>query len=228
MKHKLTIFHIALAFASCAAPAPIPPSPISSPVATLTPPPTPSLTPERTATPILTATALPSDTPIPIQSPTAINTEIAPEDVGVCPVENPDLKPEFSLDWPPEDGGQLLTLEPSLDFLNRGGTVEALYTFFRQSDWPFYKGDLTGDGIAEIGLRDESGTRFYILGCIGQKYVVLDYYWFPGSVNPQVRLIKDLNLNNIPDIVFFAPSFCGFQPVLKPGSWNGIRRNFKS
>ncbi len=208
MKHKLIILIVAVALSSCAAPAPTLSPTTHPPSATLTQPPTRSPTPELTATPSYSVTPLPSATFVPTLLPTAINTEIAPEDVGVCPTENSDLKPDFSLDILANESVPRV-LEPSLDFLNRGGSPDALGVYLGQSHIRFYKGDLTGDGIPEISVN--STLKYDVIGCIGGEYVVLlTFTDFPRPAFPEVYEIKDMNLNGILDVVFFTPVTCGF------------------
>lgn len=205
MKHKLLTILTTLALSACATPTPASPPPTLLPSITLTLLPTSSSTPQLTATPAFTATLLPSVTPVPIQSLTATNTELAPDDVGVCPVENPDLRPDFSAlnNEPIQE-----MLEPSLDYLNQGGSPDKLSPFFEYNRLAFYIGDLTNDGVPEIGLG--STVRYDVVGCIGDEYKALLHFEFPQPANPKVFLVKDLNLNGNPDVVFFTQAGCGF------------------
>jgi hypothetical protein len=165
--------------------------------------PSPEILPTLTST--ISPTELPSATLAVAPLPPALNTEIAPEMVGVCPVENPDLQPEFSF---LNNDPVLEKLEPSLDFLNQGGSPDKLQPFFEQNRLTFYKGDLTDDGVPEIGLA--SSVRYDIVGCINGRYKPLLHFEYPQPVSVEVYMVRDLNLNGISDVVFFAPAGCGF------------------
>jgi hypothetical protein len=123
----------------------------------------------------------------------------------VCPVERPDLalnfKPIFEEALYPD------YTTPALDFLNQGGSIQALIESFKQYHFYIFEGDLTGDGIPEIAVRD---MHLNILGCADGKYQV----WLTQNAiwafsAPEIFSFTDMNLDGFPDVVIYDPSACG-------------------
>jgi hypothetical protein len=219
MKLKLQLALVMLLLVGCNSPV--------TPFATIPslpaiPSPSPEITP--TLTPAPTATELPSATPTLAITATAAITEISPEAVGICPVGNPDLKPNFKSAF---SDGELARQIPdlSLNFLNQGGTVDALHAFLAEDDRSLYQGDLTGDGVPEMGV---SGFMVYgIIGCVDNTYMQLKHInlGMPGA--PEIFSVKDMNENGIPDIVFFTAMTCGFHACFETLIFEWDKTEFK-
>ena len=165
----------------------------ATPSSTLTPTPLPS------ASPSLTVTSNPSP------SPTATQT-ITPKRVGECPTEQKALVPDFKKAF--EGTGTQGLVTPVLNFLNQGGSQQAVVKAFRQAKQRIFEGDLTGDSKPELGVFD---PFLSVLGCINGEYKILytpDPDWYYGW--SEIVSTQDINLDNVPDLVVYNPNSCGF------------------
>ena len=215
----LTLFLVLL---SACSPAPALPATTSAltvtatlAVPTLTATPSPSTTPYPTETP-----APPTQTPLPtiptftpsFDARTIVTATPAPK--AECPKEDLVLMPDFLIPLPPACfdtdtcvfGG---TEKEIQKFLNQGGSVNAVINRLRMANRGKYREyayqDLTGDSVPDLMFNDFMyQRRLHILYCSQGRYEVFtsakDTYGNDQIIwNPVVR---DLNLDNIPEIVF--------------------------
>ena len=181
--------------------------------------PTPSVQPVFSPTPKL------SRTPTIISSPTQKPKSTATPDISItatiplttvaqCPEENPELVPDFVTmrkEYYPD------IKEPILDFLNDGGTSQAIIDAFKAAiiddpvynDQHFLATDLTGDSKPELVI---GYGNLYIFGCIQSTYQALVKVRTDlanmSDVDPWIETVSDLNLDGTPEIVItsiFAP-----------------------
>lgn len=170
---------------------------------------TANLEPTATLAPTIapTVTALPTSTLLPTTSPTGVVNTPANSGVGVCPLVKPRLVPNFgnALSEPYET---IELEEPVLDFLNQGGSPEVLTRLFQMSRKQLYIGDLTGDGVPEIGVFDYT---LHVLGCMNGQYAVFLEIEYSGNPSlPQIFAVKDMNLDGNPEVVIYSSDSCGF------------------
>jgi hypothetical protein len=159
-----------------------------------------AVTPTKTSIPII----LPVSNPTFAHSATPdLATRTSPPQAK-CPVENPNLVPNFSLPQDPVPPPNLE--EPILDFLNAGGSRHTLIDYLGQigaaKEEDFLERDLTGDGVPEL-LVGEGHLRIYT--CRDQKYYtavdLAPYTW----ATPSIIFIDDMNLDRLPEIVIERP-----------------------
>lgn len=198
--------------------------------------PTQSASQTRTSEP--TTTIKPSLTPTITQQETPASHSTATLDVSStvthtpslpaqCPLGHQNITPDFQtalLDNFPR------LEEPILNFLNDGGSPQAVikalewtdqqrlkpdYTYdsvikskteFNQTH--LYEADLTGDGIPELII---SRVNLYIFGCSIGKYQTLlkleNDDWGNNAAAPWIIKAEDLNLDGTPEIVVKSYAF---------------------
>ncbi len=187
-------------------------SPTSTVSATLLPsltPVTPSATlratntlrPTATQTQLPTATRLPSITPTFDAASVVTRTSAPP---AVCPVEKPELVPDLDYDVSSMVEVQKLYSQ-ILDFLNIGGTRQAIITAYRQhnvwaDDRIIREEDVTADGIPELLLAENDSLVAYVCenGHYLQKWLPAEtYHYLP----PEIVAIADMNLDGVDEII---------------------------
>lgn len=219
MKKLLSLlFVLGLALSACGT------SPTQSalPTRTYTPSLVSTATSSSTATqtpipPTSTVTPLPT---IPTFTPTfdasAIVT-VTPAEKVECPKENVNIKPTFQL---PDsfscsiNGGAMEECFPKgldeifLGYLNSGGSIDALLNLYISSapaeERQYFYQDVTGDSVPELMLYDLSffsEPLFYY--CEGGEYKLFDVnYYDYTDYKVKFISIRDLNKNNLPEIIF--------------------------
>ena len=179
--------------------------PVPTAISSLLPSKTPrDRTHEPTSTP-RPPTPLPT---IPTFTPTfdvSTIVTVTPATKAECPEVNPDLTPNLNAFFSNE-GPELLTDQPVLDFLSSGGDPQKLLSAFRQQySWLASNAavhqDITGDGVAELILTD--GYIVYVFGCRDRQYQTLlsdtdDLAWMQEI---QFNIIEDMNLNGVPELI---------------------------
>ncbi len=158
---------------------------------------TPTSMPSATASPSATITSSPS--PTLTATPT-----IVPKHFGECPAVQNDLAPDFKAVFEKADVWDFAT--PVLNFLNQGGSPEAVVQAFEQADERIFTGDLTGDSVPELGVFD---PFLNVLGCVNGKYESLldtGRHWTFGL--SEIVSTKDMNLDGIPELVVHNPDSC--------------------
>lgn len=178
-----------------------------------------AIAPTQTNQPLPTFTKLPPIQPTITTFPTLTITPNIP--LSECPKGNLQLEPDFS--------EQLLSEfprlgEPILEFLNNGGTPQAVISSL---SWTEEKGlspdrkydssirtekefnqthlfqkDITNDGISEFIV---SRVNLYIFGCRNEKYEILlqleNDDWLNQVASPWIVLTDDINSNNVPELI---------------------------
>lgn len=169
-----------------------------------------SSVPTITMTPLPSAMASPSATvaSTPSFTPTTIQT-ITPKRVGECPTEQKALVPDFKKAFEGTGTRTQGLVAPVLNFLNQGGSQQAVVKAFRQAKQRIFEGDLTGDSKPELGILE---PFLSVLGCINGKYEILfkpepEWDWYYGW--SEIASTQDMNLNGIPDLVVYNPNSCG-------------------
>jgi hypothetical protein len=185
-----------------------------------------------------TVTSKPSLTPTIIQQETPVAQSTAIFDVSnivthtpslpaQCPLRHQNITPDFrtvlSEDFPRLE-------EPILNFLNNGGSPQAVIKVLEWTDQQglkpdyfydsaiqskaqfnqthLYEEDLTGDGISELIV---SRVNLYIFGCSRGKYITLlkqeNDDWANNVAAPWIIKVEDLNLDGTPEIVVKSYTF---------------------
>ncbi len=183
--------------------------------------PTPTASRRATLWPELRLSATPIVSPSPTPS---ISPSEASRRVGLCPKEQTGLVPDFKAAFASYNEVSSPDLHtPVLDFLNQGGTQQAVKAAFQQNGRDIFQGDLTGDGVPELGIFDQFLS---ILGCSGGKYEVL---LLTGAEWPfrqtWILSTRDMNLDGLPELVVYIPDACGFLgrcSEVYVYEWNGI------
>ena len=179
-------------------------------------------------TPTMTSTTTPTATEIP-GTPTAYPTfhpelvvTVTPAQPAVCPLEDPDF--EFSdemlgmLDVKYLSKFVSTSVDAGASFsqiYNKAKPLNTYYTFI-------YKKDLTGDGINELVVGANGELDVY--SCVEQTYKNI-LHINAALVNPYdfpvILQVKDLNMNNVPDIVIsYLTSAIGDKSI-SINEWNG-------
>lgn len=197
---------------------------------------TPSLTPTNTAPPLPSATPTASITPlptIPTFTPTfdaSTIVTVTPASKAECPKEVtttidfliPKLLDERSVSSP-----NLINDSKVLDYLNNGGSLSVLLAELQNSfmsDMYKYQ-DITGDGVNDLSIAYRLGfeyrdVRIYV--CANGKYQsfsAINDNWEPLKNSTIILAIKDLNGNDIPEIVISDT------PILIILEWQGSSFN---
>lgn len=198
---------------------------------------TPSPLPTATQTSIPSATPTASITPLPA-IPTFTSTfdvstipTVTPAPKAECPEENPNLGPTFYIPIHPGcfDIDMCVfsgTDKEILEFLNNGGVIPSaitkLKTAIRGNYQEYAYKDVTNDGIYDLMFIDFSmfGT-LHIFFCKNGKYQVFsspitgaEFFY-----NNQKIIVQDLNLNNIPEVIFLQ--LYGNSLYIHIFEWNG-------
>ncbi|MGB8213750.1 MAG: hypothetical protein WCE68_09360 [Anaerolineales bacterium] len=200
MPHKWgAVLLLCLFLAACAAKAPAatPPVPTAIPTLTLPQPSTaPTATPTIVSMPTATGTDTPTPTNTPVFDPRHIQTAtLAPP--AMCPILDANVKPpSLNIDWALDDSPLFRII--ILDYLNNYG----LTAFMQQEALTrrFVFADLINDGLNEIIYQ--STAFLMVFGCWQNKFQVLLLYPFMGSAPGGITLIKDVNHDGIPELVF--------------------------
>jgi hypothetical protein len=153
--------------------------------------------PSVTVRPSATITPSPSSTPTPTQT-------ITQKRVGECPTEQEGLVPDFKKAFEETDNRDLVT--PVLNFLNQGGSQQAVVQVFKQSNWRTFEGDLTADNVPELGVFE---PFLSVLGCINGKYEVLLDAQIEIWGWSEIVSTQDINRNGVPELVVHNPDACG-------------------
>lgn len=175
---------------------------------------TPTLTPSPTRTPTSTPSKTPHPSITPSITPTFDVSSIVTRTLSPpaqCPNENSELVVELSefFEGPIENRGKI---QPVLEFLNAGGSVQALGAAFEDhysQHFEFYTKesfvhkDVTGDEVPEI-LLVANWRWFYILGCNGGEYQEMMQWNWDSTKAINILFVEDLNINGIPEIVIYA------------------------
>jgi tetratricopeptide (TPR) repeat protein len=176
-------------------------------------------TSKATATPVATTPSLappskwePTDTPNRL--PTATHPQLAPTSTATtpqrpqtlrnsCTTDRPDLLPTFAI--PPDDPIAITDFEPQpiLDFLNAGGSQQAVIDYIKKSarlpDEFLLQNDLTGDSIPELIVVD---WHLRIYTCKNQQYyTATDIEADTRRDNPIPVLFQDMNQDGFPEIL---------------------------
>jgi hypothetical protein len=177
---------------------------------------TPTLrtTPESSAlpahTPLVTkaVTLQATQTPVRIQTLSVsatqtVNASVTPIPIvhsNECPMERPELELDLEI-----DGGLPQFRKTALNFLNEGGPIQkvadAVSSFHRE----LYVGDMTGDGVPEIGIAD---TALEILGCVDGTYQSLLIPPLGFMLPAKIFAVTDMDLNSMPEVVFYHADSC--------------------
>jgi hypothetical protein len=203
-----------------ASPAPstqtVTPSATASPALDLTPfdiaqdePETP--TPDTPDTPTITPLpTIPTFTPT-FDARTIVTATPAPR--AECPVENPELIPDFPYcDATGCSGGPYS--DATLIYLKSGGTLDKL----ESRKWGVII-DLTGDGLKEVAFAEYG--KLYIYGCEEGRFTILTK--IEGTQNtPSLDYIVDLNKNGIPELLFSNYERRAFRSI-QVIEWNGSK-----
>jgi len=181
---------------------------------------TPTFLPTSTGTSIPSPTPTASITPlptIPTFTPTfdaSTIVTVTPATKAECPKENPNLVPTF---YVPKHPGCFETDmcvfsgtdQEILEYLNKGGNISSAIAKLKTAIYNNYQEyayqDVTNDGIYDLMFIDFSmfGT-LHIFFCHNGKYEVFSSpvtgtEFFYGN---QKIIVQDLNLNNIPEVIF--------------------------
>jgi hypothetical protein len=176
-------------------------SPVTTPTYTVTiSAETSSATLTRTLMPTLRSTFIPSNTPTFGFENVKTHTPVSP---AQCPAQNPKLTPEIDdFSYTSGSGHPFLKV---LDFLNSGGTRQAVIAAYLQYDPDaddrfIREQDVTADGIPELLVT--TGNTFAAFVCqdgqvqdmtlIGQTY-----HYF----QPVIADITDMTLDGVPEII---------------------------
>lgn len=226
MTNKAFIFLIVFIFifSSCSSVTPQVDSSITStvsPTSTITQTPTPNITPLPT---------------IPTFTPTfdvSTIVTVTPAEKAECPREDPNLVPTFYVPIYPEclETDKCVfsgTEKEILEFLNNGGSIPVVISKLKTAIYgnyqDFFYQDVTDDKTADLIFIDFSyQKRMHIIHCSNGNYQAFTskkdshgsdlMTWKP--------FIKDLNNNNLPEILFFQATgiWCCKIFTLE---WNGI------
>jgi len=214
----LSLTFFCLLISSCAPTATVPPvaqTPVILATQTLTPSLTPSTTPSPTITPTRTITPLPT---IPTFAPTFDTRTIVtatPAPAAMCPKEDLTLKADFYVPSVPTCLATDMcvlsgTNEEILKFLNAGGNINAVAAKLRTAANGKYRDyvvqDLTGDNNPDLMFIDFSvQKRLHIFYCSEGQYKQFSSERDPYGSDWTIwsPLVEDLNLDNIPEVVFF-------------------------
>ncbi|MBI3738698.1 MAG: hypothetical protein HY258_06600 [Chloroflexi bacterium] len=201
------------------------PRPTGTLIPTLTPMPTHAIV--NTTIPII-----PTFTPT-FDIRTIVTATPAPK--AECPEEDPLLIPEFPIPsgfcdstHPCMFGGAESEI---LDFLNRGGSIEAVTKRLSKAPGKIYgKGfvyeDLTGDSVPELAFEDFNyAQRVHVFYCDDGKYEL-----YPPKKPPEnlygtdyIYSVEDMNLDGIPELVIADGGGCSGSGCFAVGvvGWNG-------
>ncbi len=191
------------------------------------PAPLPSKTPRQPRNEsTITITPLPT---IPTFTPTfdvSTIVTVTPEPKAECPKENFSLKPDLKTLFA-QEGLQTLNDGALLDFLNTGGTPQAVISdFIHKLEWfrsnMGIQQDVTGDGVDEFILTDSRVV--FVFGCKNGEYQT----WLSDTDEPmwlqsmRFNTSYDLNLNGIPEIIAEEEGGHGY-PTMRVSifEWNG-------
>lgn len=164
--------------------------------------PAPSNTPRATVIPMVAPTFEPSPTTFDVVT---IVTR-TPASAAQCPVIDSGLKPDVEA-WLDENTFVTLKDEPVLEFLNQGGSPDAVIIALEQK-WAWFRErhlgarqDLTGDGVAELILSDR--RIVYVLGCRDGQYQALLSVTDDPSWMWSIRFLLpgDMNLDGVSEII---------------------------
>ena len=168
--------------------------------------------PAATLSPSRSSIVKPTGTPNRL--PTATNPQLVPNSTATalqslqivrdsCTIDQPNLFPTFAI--PPDDPIAITDLEPQpiLDFLNAGGSQQAVIDYIQKSarlpDESLLQKDLTGDGIPELIIVS---WHLRIYTCQNQQYyTAADIEADTRRDSPVPVLFWDLNLDSFPEIL---------------------------
>ena len=114
------------------------------------------------------------------------------------------MVPDFKKAFEETDNRDLVT--PVLNFLNQGGSQQAVVQVFKQSNWRTFEGDLTADNVPELGVFE---PFLSVLGCINGKYEVLLDAQIEIWGWSEIVSTQDINRNGVPELVVHNPDACG-------------------
>lgn len=193
------------------------------PTRTSEPFPTPLLENPTTASPTrhLSATSRPTNTPQPSATVTPTPTpppptttfDIAsivtrtPAPTAQCPLERSGLIPSFTYsNGTSEDNARFFF--QIQDFLNSGGTRQAVITAYRQhyprrDERIIREEDVTGDNVLDLLLTEQGAFVGFVCqnGLYTIEGIVGETYHFN---QPVIIAIVDMNLNSVPEIISIA------------------------
>jgi hypothetical protein len=196
---------------------------------------TSTTSPSSTVSPVVqftltsTPTAMPqTHTVTPTFDITSIRS-VTPNPPATCPVENPDLVPDFDFTLLPQP-----LFRQVIKYLNSGGMRQTVITAFHQYD---PKGnshliqeiDVTADRVPELLIID--GPFFSIFACSNGRYE--EHALFIGArlSFPRILHIEDMNLDGILEIIairgdlrwhpveIFSWDGAGFRLLNVPEKW---------
>jgi hypothetical protein len=191
--------------------------------------------PSSTVSPVVRFTLTSTPTVMP-QTPTITPTfdiasiwSVTPNPPAACPVENPDLVPDFDFTLLPQP-----LFRQVIKFLNAGGTRQAVVTAFHQHDpnrnkHLFQEIDVTADLVPELLIID--GPFFSIFACSNGRYE--EHALFIGArlSAPRILHVEDMNLDGLLEIVairgdlrshpveIFSWDGAGFRLLNVPEKW---------
>jgi len=213
-----------------------------------TPAPTPSLTVDNAPEPTVTSTLVPTEikpTRIPMPTITPTPTDIlplqkmlltsyfdsptptfdsaqavtvTPATAAVCPEVNPDVVFGEGIQWNSIDLRAEERLAYMLDYLNQGGSMEALLDYLEyEGGLPRgYSGDLNGDDVPELLMRFYGGdflVALEFLGCVDGIYEKLYTVELNGMTRSDILLVEDMNLDGLPEVLI------RIMPIMGMGYW---------
>jgi len=195
--------------------------PSSTITATITPSNTPI--PSKTLKPTITPTVHPTDTPIFDAFGIITRT---PDPPAQCPLESSNLVPDLSTLF--NLNGWKLYEQAILDFLNAGGTPQAIIsTFLQETGWfeedLAIQQDITGDNVFEFIFSDKRIVR--VFGCENGKYQTLlryteDSVGFLRAI--RVSAPGDMNLNGVSELITNAQhGTMNAEHLVTIFEWNG-------
>jgi len=196
-----------------------------------------------TTLPVINNTTTPSPIPTPTQislptipafTPTfdaSTIITVTPAPKAECPKENPNLVPTFYVPKHPDcfDNDQCVlsgTEKEVLEFLNNGGAILSVISRLRTAihgDYQQYAyQDVTNDKLYDLMFIDFSmfGT-LHVLFCNNGKYQMFSspINGFEEFYGNQKIIVQDLNLNNIPEVIFLQLN--GISLYVHTYEWNG-------
>lgn len=118
-----------------------------------------------------------------------------PDPSLVCPPVVPDI----DLEIPIANTGFLMGVEVVQDFLNKGGSPDkAIQTVLEARQGTIEWVDLTGEGAPELVLHM---FYFMVYQCVQGQYLEVLRVSPMDIMSPPVAVIRDLNANQIPELV---------------------------
>jgi hypothetical protein len=138
-----------------------------------------------------------------------------------CPLENSDVVVDFSDDRVYDFIGRIEeTFESGASIRQIAEALEAESSF--TGFWSL--NDFTGDGVLDLAVQENRFVKFW--GCEAGSHELLGSFadsGLAGATPIEIRFVQDMNLNGVPEIVFYYPVTTGSFGVADILEWDGTQ-----